>query len=258
MSTLRIQMTQDMTLRGLAPKTQTSYLRAVRELARFYRRSPDQLSDREVQAYLLHLIEDRHLTWATCNTIVHGLRFFSHVTLQRPRTTFHIPCAKQPSKLPVILSLAEVTQLLAAAPTFYHQMLLKTTYSAGLRVSEVLHLQVTDIDSQRMCLRIEQGKRHKDRYVPLSTRLLPALRRYWQTYRPATWLFPNRAGTQPLSAVTAHRIFHTAKARAGITKPGGIHSLRHYLASRVMPSNALQRGGSLALRPNGSDVIRVP
>jgi site-specific recombinase XerD len=227
-------MTQDMIVRGLAPTTQTTYLRAVRDLAQFYRRRPDRLSDREVQRYLVHVIEDRHLTWGTCNTIVHGLRFFYHVTLRRPTTTFHIPCAKQPPKLPVILSLAEVAQLFAAAPTLRHRTLLQTTYSAGLRVSEVLHLKLTDIDSQRMCLRIEQGKRRKDRYVPLSARLLPDLRAYWRIYRPVTWLFPNHTGTQPLSPVTAHRIFHATKARAGLAKPGGIHSLRHAFATHLL------------------------
>ena len=161
-STLRTQMTHDMLVRGLAAQTQKSYLRAVTGLAQFTDRRPDQLSDRDVQRYLVHVIEDRHLAWGTCNTIVHGLRFFYHVTLGRPTTTFHIPCARQPAKLPVILSPAEVVQLFAAAPTLRHRTLLQTTYSAGLRVSEVLHLKVTDIDSQRMCLRIEQGKRRKD------------------------------------------------------------------------------------------------
>lgn len=155
MSTLRTQMAHDMTVRGLAEKTQTSYLRAVRGLAQFYHCRPDQLSDREVQRYVVHLIENRHLSWGTCNTIVYGLRFFYHVTVGRPKTTFHIPCARQSVTLPVILSPAEVAQLLAAAPTLRQRMLLKTTYSAGLRVSEVLHLKITDIDSQRMCLRIE-------------------------------------------------------------------------------------------------------
>jgi site-specific recombinase XerD len=131
---------------------------------------------------------------------------------------------------------------------------LQTTYSAGLRVSEVLHLKVTDIDSQRMCLRIEQGKRRKDRYVPLSARLLPDLRTYWQTYRPWTWLFPNHTSTQPLSPVTAHRIFHTAKERAGIVKPGGIHSLRHSSPhySTFVDGADLVLAPSL-LRTNGGD-----
>lgn len=234
MSTLRTHMTQDMIVRCLAPTTQTSYLRAVRDLAQFYRRRPDRLSDREVQRYLVHVIEDRHLTWGPCNTIVHGLRFFYHVTLRRPTTTFPIPCAKQPSKLPVILSLAEVAQLFAAAPTLRHRPLLQTTYSAGLRVSEGLHLKLTDLDSQRMCLRIEQGKRRKDRDVPLSARLLPDLRASWRISRPVTWLCPNHTGTQPVSPVTAHRIFHATKARAGLAKPGGIHSLRHAFAPHLL------------------------
>ena len=234
MGTLRTQMTHDRLVRGLAEQTQKSYLRAVTGLAQFTDRRPDQLSDRDVQRSLVHVIEDRHLAWGTCNTIVHGLRFFSHVTLRRSATTFHIPCARHPTKLPVILSPAEVAQLFAAAPTLRPRTLLQTTYSAGLRVSEVLHLKLTDIDSQRMCLRSEQGKRRKDRYVPLSARLLPDLRASWRIYRPVTWLFPNHTGTQPLAPVTAHRIFHATKARAGLAKPGGIHSLRHAFAPHLL------------------------
>ena len=234
MSALRTQMTEDMIVRGLAKATQESYLRAVTGLAQFSQRRPDTLSDREVQQYLLYLVEERKLAWGTCNTIVHGLRFFYHVTLRRPTATFHIPCAKQPVRLPAILSRAEVARLIAAAATLRHQTLLKTTYSAGLRVSEVLHLKLTDIDSERMSLRIEQGKRQKDRYVPLSARLLPDLRTYWRHYRPTVWLFPNPAGTHPLSRVSAHRIFHAAKDRAGITKSCGIHGLRHAFATHLL------------------------
>jgi site-specific recombinase XerD len=227
-------MTHDMIVRGLAKSTQADYLRAVTNLAKFYQRRPDTLSDREVQRYLVYLIEERHLAWSTCNTIVHGLRFLYHVTLGRPQTTFHIPCAKQPSKLPHILSREEIRNLFVAASTLHHRTLLKTTYSAGLRVSEVLHLKLTDIDSDRMCLRVEQGKRGKDRYTLLSPQVLEDLRAYWRVYRPTFWLFPNHPGTQPLSRTTAHRIFHAAKAQAGITKPCGIHSLRHAFATHLL------------------------
>jgi integrase/recombinase XerD len=170
MSPLRTQMTHDMIIRGLTQGTHKAYLRAVTELAQFAHRRPDQLSDRDVQRYLVYVLEERHLAWSTCHTIVHGLRFCSHVTLGHPKTTFPIPCATQPSKLPVILSRAEVAQLLAAAPTVRDRTFLQTISSAGLRVSEALHLTLTDIDSQRLCLRIEQGKRRKDRSVPHSAR----------------------------------------------------------------------------------------
>jgi integrase/recombinase XerD len=126
MSTLRTQMTHEMIVRGLAKSTQADYLRAVAHLAKFYQRRPDPLSDREIQRYLVSLIEERHLAWGTCNTIVHGLRCFSHVPLGRPKTTFHIPCAKQPSKLPQILSREEIRGLFAAAATLHHRTLLKT------------------------------------------------------------------------------------------------------------------------------------
>ena len=134
----------------------------------------------------------------------------------------------------MILSRAEVTRLLAAAPTVRDRTFLQTISSAGLRVSEALHLTLTDMDSQRMCLRIAQGKRRKDRSVPLSARLLPDLRASWRTSRPAVWLCANHAGPQPLSRATAHLIFHAAKARAGIATPGGIHSLRHACATPLL------------------------
>jgi integrase/recombinase XerD len=231
MSTLRTQMPHDMLVRGLAEQTQKSSLRAVTGLAQFPDRRPEQLANRDVQRSLVHVIEDRHLAWGTCNTIVHGLRFFSPVPLGRSATTFHLPCARRPATLPVILSPTEVAQRFAAAPPLRHRTLLQTPSSAGLRVREGLPLKGTDLESHRMCLRIEQGKRRKDRYVPRSARLLPDLRTYWRTYRPGTWLFPNHTGTQPLSPVPAHRIFHAATGRAGIVKPGGMHSLRHAVAT---------------------------
>ena len=206
--------------------TQKSYLRAVTDLAQFAHRRPDQLSDRDVQRYMVHLLEERHLAWSTCNTIVHGLRFFYHVALGHPKTTFHIPCARQPSKLPVILSRAEVAQLLAAAsPCGLGPS--QTTYSAGLRVSEVLRLKLTDIDSQRMCLRIEQGKRRKDRYVPLSARLLPDLRTYGGSIGRWCGCFPTTHGHPALIGDSPSHFPRGESARGWPTQ--GIHSLRHAL-----------------------------
>jgi site-specific recombinase XerD len=151
-------MHNDLLLRGMATRTRAAYIAAVARLARHYRRSPDRISEREVQVYLLHLIQDEKLSWSTCNVAVHGLRFFYHTTLGRERTQFTIPASRQPCKLPAILSREEVVRLFEATTNQKHRTVLVTTYAAGLRVSEVVRLQLTDIDANRMSLRVEAGK----------------------------------------------------------------------------------------------------
>jgi integrase/recombinase XerD len=165
---------------------------------------------------------------------VHGLRFFYRVTLNRPEAELCLPVPKQPSRLPEILSREEIRRLFEATMNLKHRALLMATYSAGLRVSEVVHLKVSDIDSARMMLRIDQGKGAKDRYTLLSKRLLSELRRYWVAYRPRHWLFPLRTGDHPISARSAQKIYYAAKARAGITKQCGIHGLRHAFATHLL------------------------
>jgi len=203
-------------------------------LVRYYRRSPDHLSVQEVQDYLLHLSQERHLSWASCNTIRHGLRFFYRVTLDRPATEFYLPCAKQPSKLPEILSHEEIVRLFTVTTNRKHRALLVTTYAAGLRASEVTRLRVTDIDSQRMTIRVEQGKGRKDRYVPLAPRLLEQLRAYWREQRTPRWLFPGTLIDQPMSRDAAWQVYVKARERAGITKAGGLHLLRHCFATHLL------------------------
>jgi integrase/recombinase XerD len=178
MTTLQHRMIEDMRVRGLAPSTQQAYLRAVRELAAYYHRSPDTLSTREIQRYLLMLHEERGLTYGTCNTIVQGLRFFYGTTLGRSAMHFVIPLAKTPTTLPAILSRHDIQALFAAAESLRDQTLLKVTYNTGLRASEVVHLKIAHIDSHRMCVRVEQGKRQKDREALLSPGLLEDLRAY--------------------------------------------------------------------------------
>lgn len=234
MTELRRRMDEDMIVRGFADRTRETYLWAVTSLAKFYRRSPDCISDEEIQAYLLHLIRDRHRSWSTCNIVVHGLRFFYHTTLKRDRTTFSIPSPRQPGTLPALLSREEVQRLIAHAPNLKHRTMLVTTYAAGLRLNEVLHLRVGDIDSARMTIRVEQGKGGQDRYTVLSARLLDALRAYWKVARPATWLFPSGSRPQPMDPSGLQRAYQRAKRRAGITKPGGIHALRHAFATHLL------------------------
>jgi integrase/recombinase XerD len=234
MTPLRRQMIQDMTVRGFSRATHDSYLHAVTELARFHHASPDRLTPREVQRFLVHLVEDRGLAWATCNVYVHALRFFYRVTLGRDAATFRIPRGREARRLPEILSRREVSALIRAAASRRDRALLVTTYGAGLRASEVIHLRLGDVDSGRMCLRIEQGKRRKDRLALLSARLLGELRDYRRACRPEGWLFPGERAERPITRTTAHRSFHAAKARAGITKAGGLHSLRHAFATHML------------------------
>ena len=234
MTELRRRMDADMVVRGKADRTRETYLAAVTGLARYYHRSPDQISDDEVQAYVLYLIRDRQRSWSTCNITVHALRFLYHTTLKRDRTTFCIPSPRQPGTLPVLLSRAEVRHLIAHAANVKHRTMLMTSYASGLRLNEVLHLRVGDIDSARMTIRVEQGKGGKDRYTVLSAHLLEALRAYWKIYHPTTWLFPSPHGAHPLDPSGLQRAYHTAKRRAGITKPGGIHALRHAFATHLL------------------------
>lgn len=237
MSPLRQQMQSDMVLRGLAARTQESYIAAIVGITKYTRRSPDQLSQDEINQYLLHLIEERKLSWSTTNQAACALRFLFRVTLKRPDAAFIIPHRKVGSKLPDILSRDEVGLILAATPNLTHHTLLMTTYAAGLRVAEVCALRVSDIDSNRMMLRVVCGKGAKDRYSLLSPRLLDMLRLYWQAKRPRTWLFPRRSDASlSIDVETAQRMYCAAKKRAGITKDGGIHSLRHAFATHLLES----------------------
>lgn len=238
MTELRRRMDDDMLARGFADRTRESYLWAVTGLARFYRRSPDQITDEEIQAYVVHLLRDRQLSWSTCNIVVSGLRFFYHITLKRDRTTFSIPSPRQSGKLPIVLSREEVQRLLTHAANQKHRTMLMTAYAAGLRLSEVLHLQVDNIDSARMMIRVVQGKGGKDRYTLLSARLLEALRAYWKIERPPDWLFPARgkAPARPMDPSSLQKAYLTAKRRAGLAKPGGIHTLRHCFATHLLES----------------------
>ncbi len=234
MTELRVQMDNAMLVRGMAERTRESYLAAVARLARHYHRAPDRLSPQEVQAYLVHMLRDEHLAWSTCNIAVQAFRFLYHTTPGHPAPTFTIPGPKHRKTLPEILSPAEVRRLLESTSTRKQRAVLATTYAAGLRVSEVVRLQLRHIDAARMCLRIEQGKGGKDRDTLLSPRLLEELRAYWRQYRPTLWLFPARDGKRPMDVSTAQKFYYAAKGRAGITKRGGIHALRHAFATHLL------------------------
>ena len=234
MGELRKQMDGDLVVRGMSVRTREAYLGAVAGLAKYYRRRPDRIGEREVQNYLLYLIEQRKLAWSSCNIVAQGLKFFYRVTLKRREAQFGIPTARQPQKLPQILAREEVALLLEKTLNLKHRTILMTAYGAGLRLNELCHLKLGDIDSSRMTIRIEQGKGAKDRYTLLSPRLLAELRCYWVAYRPKVWLFTTRDGEHPISDTTVQKVFYKAKARAGIAKDCGIHGLRHAFATHLL------------------------
>lgn len=235
MGTLRERMVRDMELRRLSSGTQRAYVRAVYGLAKFCRRSPDQLDGRNVQDYLHYLLTQRKLAWSTVNVVSAAIRFLFSCTLGRADVSTAIPPRKTPQRLPSILSRQELERLLGAEPNLKHRTLLMTAYGGGLRVSEVVRLEVTDIDAGRNVIRVRRGKGEKDRETLLSARLLAELRRYWAAWRPPRpWLFVNDRTGRPLRAQTVGRVFTQAKQRAGIQKPGGIHMLRHSFATHLL------------------------
>ena len=234
MGALRKQMDGDLVVRGMAVRTREAYLGAVAGLAKYYGRRPDRVSEAEVQKYLLHLIEERKLAWSSCNIVTQGLKFFYRVTLKKSEAQFVIPRARAPQKLPQILAREEVARLIDLTVHPKHRAILMTTYGTGLRLTELCSLKLTDIDSARMTIRVEQGKGAKDRYTLLSPRLLAELRRYWASYRPKLWLFTSKDGTHPISDATVQKIFYAAKRRAGIVKDCGIHGLRHAFATHLL------------------------
>lgn len=238
MTELRQRMDDAMVLRGFALRTRESYLAAVAALAKHYWRSPDLLTSEEVQAWLLHLIVRRKLAYASVNQMHCACRFLFEKVLKRPEVRFDIPMAKVPKSLPRILSRDEVRRLFAHAANLRARALLMATYAAGLRVSEVCALQLTDIESapDRMCIKVRQGKGGQDRYTMLSPALLETLRDYCRFYHPVTWLFPNPSGTGPIDPATAQRMYCAARDRAGLGKNGGIHTLRHCFATHLLES----------------------
>ncbi|MBM3522282.1 MAG: integrase [Alphaproteobacteria bacterium] len=235
MSPLRRRMIEDMTIRNLSPVTQRSYVRAVARFSRYFGRSPDQLDVEDVRAYQVHLVAGG-MSWSGLNQTVCALRFFYGVTLGQAEVPERIAHAREPQKLPVVLSADEVVRFLEAVPSLKARTALTTAYAAGLRVSEVVHLKLADIDSARMVIRVEQGKGRKDRYVMLSTQLLTILRTYWRLSRPALWLFAGRESDRPLSATVLHAACRSACTAAGLTKHVTVHTLRHSFATHLLES----------------------
>lgn len=235
-SPLRRRMIEDMTVRNFAPKTQHDYIRAVTKLARFLGRSPDTATAEDLRRFQLHLTENR-VGAPTINFTVTVLRFFFTITLDRADAIKHLTFVREPRKIPVVLSLEEVARLLEAAPGPKYKAALAAAYGAGLRVSEVATLKVSDIDSERMMLRVEQGKGHKDRHAMLAPQLLELLRDWWRIARPQVWLFPGQNPVNPMTTRQINRACHAAADMARITKRVSPHTLRHSFATHLLEQN---------------------
>jgi site-specific recombinase XerD len=223
-----------MQIRNFTANTQAAYLQQIVLLARYYHQSPEALGPQQIQAYQLYLTNERRLAPGSLCTIAAALRFLYHVTLKRDWALDDIPIPKKPLKLPVILSPEEVEHFLECIGSLKHRTLLTVAYAAGLRVSEATHLKVTDIDSQRMVIRVEQGKGQKDRYVMLSPRLLEELRTYWKVARPKLWLFPGDIPGRPITRDAVEQACDKARRLSGIDKPITPHSMRHAFATHLL------------------------
>lgn len=236
MTSLRQRMLEDMSIRNLTDNTKLSYIQQVGLYAKYFHRSPDLLGPQEVREYQVYLTMTRKLSASSISTATSALRFLYRVTLKQHWSPDDIPMPKKPFKLPVVLSPEEVMHFLDCVENIKHRTLLMTAYAAGLRVSEATHLKVTDIDSQRMMIRVDQGKGNKDRYVMLSPRLLEELRTYWKSARPQTWLFAGMIPGQPITKDAVEQACQKAHRACGITKPITPHSLRHAFATHLLES----------------------
>jgi integrase/recombinase XerD len=230
---LRRRMIEDMQVRNLSPVTQRCYVHAVAKFARHFNRSPDRLGLAEIRAYQIHLTTTG-ISWAGFNVAVCALRFFYGVTLGRTAIVERIPYARKRRQLPVILSADEMVRFFAAVANLKHRIALMTAYAAGLRVSEVVRLKLTDIDSSRMLIRVDEGKGGSDRYIMLSPQLLDVLRAYWRETRSAHWLFPGQDDSRPLDPSVLQAACRTARTAAKLGKPITVHTLRHSFATHLL------------------------
>jgi site-specific recombinase XerD len=228
-------MIEDMQLRGLSARTQKHYVYAVRDLARYFHRSPDQLNDRDLRQYFLYLTNQRKLARSTTTVALCGIKFFYERTLRQQWSTLELVRPGHEYKLPVVLSREEVRRILAEVRMPVYRTCLTTIYSCGLRLLEGAHLRIADIDSGRMMLHIH-GKGKKDRYVPLPKRTLELLRQQWRTHRSPEWMFPSPkfGNCRPLTDCALGGAFRAALKATGMAKPAHIHSLRHSYATHLL------------------------
>lgn len=242
MTELQQRMKECLQLRGLSERTQEAYVRAVRQLAQHYHKSPALITEEELRQYFLYLKNVKHYARPTATIAICGIRFFFERTLNRHWTIFNLVRPAPEKKLPVILSREEVHQILGCLRRPRYQVCLKTIYSCGLRLQEGTHLQVRDIDSARMMIHVRHGKGAKDRYVPLPPRTLELLRQYWQTHRNPVLLFPSpghgevplRTSTEPMHKSSVQDAFRAALKQSRINKRASVHTLRHSWATHLL------------------------
>jgi integrase/recombinase XerD len=233
MTPLRQRLIEDMQLRNRSPVTTKSYVRYVAQFARFFGRSPEELTPEHAREYQLHLLHKK-VSWSTFNQSVCALRFLYGTTLGRKDYIERLPYGKKPKRIPVVLSRDEVLKLLQCVPSRKQRMVLTTMYATGLRIGEAVQLGVADIDSRRMTLLVARGKGNKQRLVPLSPKLLTELRLFWKTHRNPRWLFPSRLPDQHLGISVVERACRWARARAGLKRRFNTHTLRHTFATELL------------------------
>ena len=236
MAQLRQQMIRAMELKNLSNNTQRAYLAAVTGLAKHYQQSPAKITDKMIEDYLLYLKNDRGNAPNSCGSVLTGLRFFYKNVAQK-QISVDYSLRKKPRKLPTVLTMEQVWKLICATDNLKHRLILMTTYSAGLRASEVMGLKPEHIDSERMLIKVENGKGNKDRYTLLSEKLLAQLRSYYKNYRPKIYLFPSsfkKRKNRPLSYEAVRLIYEKARNKAGVKNGEGIHTLRHSFATHLL------------------------
>jgi len=242
MTPLRQRMIEDLQLRGLSEKTQEAYVGAVRQLAEHYGKSPQHIGDEELRQYLFRLTNVKQLTPSTIRVALYGIKFLFQHTLRKEWPTLDLVRPRREKKLPVVLSVAKVHRILRIIRRPRYRACLSTVYACGLRLREGVHLQVRDIDSDRMMVHVRHGKGAKDRYVPLPVPALEMLRRYWRTHRHPEWLFPapTKSGVplstaaKPMSVSGVQRAFKAALQESGIQKQASVHTLRHSYATHLL------------------------
>jgi len=234
MTTLRQRMIDDLRVRNRSAHTIKVYIACVAHFARHFGKSPELLGPEEIRQYQVYLVNERRVSWSHLNQAVCALRFLYCVTLQRDWAITRIPRPRQPRKLPVVLSQAEVKRFFDSIRNLKYLALLMTAYAGGLRTSEVVQLRISDIDSSRMVIRIRQGKWQKDRYVMLAPTLLTVLRLYWRAERPTTWLFPGKNPDQPISTHAVAEMCRRLGVAAGLKKPVTVRALRHAFATHLL------------------------
>lgn len=238
MTPLRQQLIEELVLRGMSDRTQEAYIHHVYQIAKFYRLSPDKLSEQQVRQYVFHLAGERKLAASTVNQAVNAFRFFYQHVVHRELEVLRraLPHGRKSIRRPEVFSIEELERLFTVGcPHIKHRAFLMTIYGAGLRLNEACHLKFEHIDRARMQTRVVQGKGRKDRYTLLSPRLLQELEQYWRVYRPQYWLFPSaRDAQRPLVDATGQKMYYAAVKRAGLRRKGGIHALRHSFATHLV------------------------